>query len=418
MRNFRSLLFAVALVIFSFAFSDATSMVSGQEARTWTSANGKHTFEAELVSYEDGVLKLKGKDGKVKELDSSKVSDDDRKYLNSLKAIAGAKITKEQKDRLKDLGLKMSSDEFSFLEERMLKSEISKSLKAKKKLIGMSLQLQQIRIAQLNAQNRIVVLKQENVQLNSGLANATTAKQNNQFVGLIRANQSSMELLQKNIDDLDKQIKEGQSFINKSREEFVEYVMSVRTLSDSFDEKAEAMKGSDEFVAVLADIEKTLGRKLKPFGESKSLARIRSNLAKLESVVLSDTIKLTDRGSGTFEATVSINGQEPMDLVVDSGASLVTIPSRLASKLKINVGPEARSIRMTIADGSTISGKLVILDSVRMGKFTAKNVECAVLGPEAVNAPNLLGMSFLGNFKFELDAAKGELTMMTVETED
>ena len=93
------------------------------------------------------------------------------------------------------------------------------------------------------------------------------------------------------------------------------------------------------------------------------------------------------------------------------------MPSKMAEEIGVEVGPEARTIQMTIADGSVISGKLIILESVRMGKFKAENVECAILGPEAVNAPGLLGMSFLGNFKFELDASKGELKMMTIESE-
>ena len=58
------------------------------------------------------------------------------------------------------------------------------------------------------------------------------------------------------------------------------------------------------------------------------------------------------------------------------------------------------------------------IPSVRVGKFTAENVECAVLGADAISAELLLGMSFLGNFKFEINAQKGTLTMVKVETSD
>jgi aspartyl protease family protein len=60
---------------------------------------------------------------------------------------------------------------------------------------------------------------------------------------------------------------------------------------------------------------------------------------------------------------------------------------------------------------------MVRIKSIRVGKFTLENVECSVLGPEAVNALPLLGMSFLGNFKFEIDAAAGTLEMTTIEVE-
>ena len=413
-------LFRGSRVVLAFVVSVVLLVTTGsaQEYRTWTSSNGKHTFDAELISYKDGELTLKGKDGKVKSLDPSQLSDGDRKFLESVKEVAGAKLTKDQKERLKKLGLKLSRDEFSLLDERKLKMEISKSLKQKKELIGMSVSLGQLRIAQLNAESRIVALKQEDVQLNAKMANTTAPRESNRLIGLINANRSAMQLLQKDINSLDKKISERQSFMNKASEEFVQYVLDIREFSDSLDEKGKQLNGADEFVDLLAEIESTLGRSMKPIGESRTLARMRANLSKLESVVMTDTIPLQNNGSGTFKAAVSLNGQEAIELVVDSGASLVTVPARLAAQLKIDVGPNARPIRMTIADGSTISGKLVILDSVRMGKFVATNVECAVLGPEAVNAPNLLGMSFLGNFKFELDAAKSELKMMTVETEE
>ena len=46
------------------------------------------------------------------------------------------------------------------------------------------------------------------------------------------------------------------------------------------------------------------------------------------------------------------------------------------------------------------------------------NVECAVLGPEASMAEPLLGMSFLENFKFEIDAAAKKLNMVKVASSD
>ena len=55
-----------------------------------------------------------------------------------------------------------------------------------------------------------------------------------------------------------------------------------------------------------------------------------------------------------------------------------------------------------------------MIPSVRVGKFVVEKVECAVLGEEAVNAEPLLGMSFLGHFKFELDSDAKTLTMVKI----
>jgi aspartyl protease family protein len=58
------------------------------------------------------------------------------------------------------------------------------------------------------------------------------------------------------------------------------------------------------------------------------------------------------------------------------------------------------------------------LNTVRVGKFTVDNVECAVLGDEAVSAEPLLGMSFLEHFKFEIDSSAKKLTMVKVSGTD
>ena len=392
-----------------------------EDFREWTSAGGKHSFEAQLLSFEDGKVELKGRDGKVKKLDLKQLSSADQEHLAEVgaaeKPSEAGEVTAAQKEKLKELGLKLSRDELSFLDERDLKTALSGSLKTKKNLLGFEVKLQKLRLAELQIQNQIVMLKQKDVQLNAGLAGATGARENNKFIAMLNANNSQIQLLAKDLKDLGAKVREGQSFVNKARDEFVKQVLEVRKLSDSFDAKAEKLAKDEKLLALVGEIEESLGQEIKPLAESRSLARSRSNLAKLESIVLTDTIQLTDDGSGTFEATVSINGYKAIELVVDSGASLVCMPAKMAEEIGVEVGPEARTIQMTIADGSVISGKLIILESVRMGKFKAENVECAILGPEAVNAPGLLGMSFLGNFKFELDASKGELKMMTIESE-
>ena len=96
----------------------------------------------------------------------------------------------------------------------------------------------------------------------------------------------------------------------------------------------------------------------------------------------------------------------------------MTLPQQLAGQLGIVVPQNARRIRMSMADGSVIPGRLVNLESVQMGQFTVNDVDCAVLTAEATNAVNLLGMSFLGNFEFEMDAGNSELKIVTVASEE
>ena len=57
--------------------------ICNAELRTWTAVNGKEV-EAEFVSNEKGIVKLKLKTGKVFEVPSNKLSKDDNDFISSL----------------------------------------------------------------------------------------------------------------------------------------------------------------------------------------------------------------------------------------------------------------------------------------------------------------------------------------------
>ena len=102
-------------------------------------------------------------------------------------------------------------------------------------------------------------------------------------------------------------------------------------------------------------------------------------------------------------------------MIVDSGASVISLPWELAVTMGLEPKVGDKQILLSMADGRTIPGYLKTIDSVRVGTFTVEKVECAVLGREAVNAEPLLGMTFLGEFQFQLDAAEATLGMTEIE---
>jgi aspartyl protease family protein len=140
-------------------------------------------------------------------------------------------------------------------------------------------------------------------------------------------------------------------------------------------------------------------------------------LQSLEETVLSEEIPLRQVDGGSLIVSVVIDGKHTQDMVLDSGANLLTLPQQVADQCGITPGADDPRIVLSLADGSRITGHLVTIGSVRVGKFTAENVQCAVLGSEAVNAPSLLGMSFLEHFKFQVDAGKGTLKMVQIREE-
>ena len=61
------------------------------ELRTWTAVNGKEV-EAEFVSNEKGIVKLKLKSGKVFEVPANKLSKEDNEFISSLAKPEGVNI--------------------------------------------------------------------------------------------------------------------------------------------------------------------------------------------------------------------------------------------------------------------------------------------------------------------------------------
>jgi hypothetical protein len=61
-----------------------------------------------------------------------------------------------------------------------------------------------------------------------------------------------------------------------------------------------------------------------------------------------------------------------------------------------------------------IEADLVTAPTVRVGRFVAKNVRCAVLPANLDKAEALLGMSFLGQYNFKIDKEQSKLILATV----
>jgi clan AA aspartic protease (TIGR02281 family) len=118
-----------------------------------------------------------------------------------------------------------------------------------------------------------------------------------------------------------------------------------------------------------------------------------------EKTVITERIPLRHKGLSLL-VSVFLNGNTRW-MVVDTGCELMSLPHKVAVECGVNLD-RARNVKITIADGSVVNAKLATFDSVRVGRFTERNVICVVAPPSQVNAPLLLGRAFLGRFKFEL----------------
>lgn len=94
---------------------------------------------------------------------------------------------------------------------------------------------------------------------------------------------------------------------------------------------------------------------------------------------------------GHFRAPGSINGMS-VQFLIDTGASTVAIPGKVAQRLGISRGPQ---VRVQTAAGPT-TAYLTRLETVAIGAIAQHGVG-AVIIPDMRQGSVLLGMSFLDN---------------------
>ncbi len=112
-------------------------------------------------------------------------------------------------------------------------------------------------------------------------------------------------------------------------------------------------------------------------------------------------IPLEMSGNGGARVKTRLNRRVNANLIVDTGASMVTISPRVAKKLGLELGDAAPEIPFSTAGGMVWS-KIFILDSVQVGGAEVRNVEINV-NSQLGGMDGLLGMSFLGEFSMTMD---------------
>lgn len=320
-----------------------------------------------------------------------------------------------QGDSAISLELKVSGSNVIFAAERDLSKGLTEaaSLKKKAKLSIKPLRDLQQEITIL--EGRMLQAEQQMVGLNAQLANVNDVASNNRLVGAINTLEGQISLAEKGLENLKANELAARSNLNNAREEFVQKVLDLGSLSEQITKAYESSAASPEIQASLKKLREDTGKELS-LQPSSSVQSLQRKLSELQASIQTEKITLR-RDDNTFYASVVINGQHTAEMVVDTGASLLTLPFELALSMGLQPKAGDKKILLTIADGSTITGHLKTIESVRVGTFVIENVECAILGPEAIEAHPLLGMSYLGEFQFHLDAADATLGLTQIESD-
>lgn len=318
------------------------------------------------------------------------------------------------KATLEAAGLKVSTGGLVLPEEAALAKAIRELARDKKEMMAADRDIYAGQKDTEAIKARLSALRAQHTNLSAQVANATDTITHNRLVGALNATRGEAEQLAEQKTQLDERLKEARKKAAELREAYVFEVSEARTNAEAVTAKWAALAADPAASEAVGAINKALGSKfaLQP---STSFVANAKQLKTMEEAVSSEAIKLTNEGSG-FWVNVTINDKHKSRMVVDSGAFAICLSEKMVRDMGIKFEEEGTPSRVTLADGRTIPTTMIKLESVRVGKFTAQNVDCCVLSSEARDAPPLLGMSFLGQFKFEIDATQAELKLVKVDS--
>jgi aspartyl protease family protein len=106
---------------------------------------------------------------------------------------------------------------------------------------------------------------------------------------------------------------------------------------------------------------------------------------------------------GHYVATANFNNI-PVDLIIDTGATDVSVPENIAEKIGLKRGSP---MEVMTANG-TISVFMTKIDTIELGKITLHNVR-ANINPHIQDDFVLLGMSFLENL--DITQSQGKMVL-------
>lgn len=203
--------------------------------------------------------------------------------------------------------------------------------------------------------------------------------------------------------------------MNEAQGKYVEILMTLAEKADTVQAEYDELAKDDEVTAAIDKVSETNGRsyKLGPSGPFKAMYKM---LDRLRGDIKAGVVELRPEG-GVNLVDVRINGKGSRSMVLDTGASTVSLPYDFAQELGIEIGPEHETVRVQLADGKIVDAKRVMLESVQVGQFRVNDVEATVLPEDLIAATPLLGGSFLNHFTYKVEPEKGRLLLSRNEAE-
>jgi clan AA aspartic protease (TIGR02281 family) len=331
-------------------------------------------------------------------------------------ALGPGRLPADQQSAQKTLeakGLKRSVSHFALPEEVEFNKQMKATETLKKKLTEAQHEAEGAAKKVDEKKKTIIAYLQKRRELRAQLNAARTVNEHNNIVNALGELADRIELMDKSEAE-EKAATTARAAANKLTEEYVGRILELRRAYDKIEAKYETLDGDPKVAQAIEEFNKDADKQLN-LGPTSGFLSAGRKLKSLEDVVLSQAIPLRAGEGGLWYVSVEFNARYAQELSVDTGSSVIALPAKMAKEVGLTPGADAPTVQLTLADGHVVPAKLVVADKVRVGKFIAEHVDCAVLPPELPNAAALLGMSFLQNFIFKIDGEKGHLVMSRVD---
>ncbi len=311
-------------------------------------------------------------------------------------------------------GLKRSGTNLLLPEEAELGKMLSGTPKLKKAVLDADKALAGLEKKAADNKKLITTYLQERRKLNAAISGGKlNFDQQSKAIAAYNELGDRIDLLIEN-GGMEKEIKAARGEQTKAREAYIDHTLAMQKLAEKGKKKLADLAEDAEAKAAVERLNTATGKTFAIKESGGWLAALRS-LKRLEDSVLSDEIALRDDGSNTLMVSVSLNGKYVKELCVDSGSSLISLPYKMARDVGLNPDSSDDEVTLVLADGSRVRGKRLTIPKVRVGKFEVDNVACVVMPATLPNAAPILGMSFLAQFSFKVDAEQKKLTMTKID---
>ncbi|HEX4299357.1 MAG TPA: retroviral-like aspartic protease family protein [Gammaproteobacteria bacterium] len=139
---------------------------------------------------------------------------------------------------------------------------------------------------------------------------------------------------------------------------------------------------------------------------------IESSVKQVEGAAEKSQLRLS-KMDGNFMVPVVLGQAPASDFVVDTGATFTTVSERFLQDSKAHYNVAVKSLAMRIADGRSVLGRGVTIDSMKVGPFELHDVQVMV----CPGCQLLLGQAALSRFDLSSNQVQG-VEFLTLKPRD